>query len=329
LLTINLPVSELLRGRGVKSLILITGSRGLIGRSLVERLAAKGIACREFDIARSAGEDTRDQAALSIALEGVTGVVHLAAISRVVWAERDPGLTQSVNVDALQFLLGAMALGGQRPWLLFASSREVYGEPASLPVAEDAPLAPLNVYARSKVNGELLVERAREAGILANIVRFSNVYGCIDDHSDRVVPAFARTAAHGGALRLDGPDNMFDFTHVDDVVRGLEAHIEATAAREFLPPVHFLTGVGTTLNALADMAARASTHELDVEIAPPRNYDVARFVGDASRAHSLLGWQARIDLATGFAALTEAYRSAAGLPPAAASRGLSQAAVGV
>ena len=310
-------------------MILITGSRGLIGRPLVRRLAAKGIAVREFDVARSAGEDTRDQAALAKALDGVGGVIHLAAISRVVWAERDPGLTQAVNVGALQGLLRAMAERPERPWLLFASSREVYGEPGVMPVAEDAPYAPLNVYARSKVRGEQLVEQARAAGVVANIVRFSNVYGCVDDHADRVVPAFARTAAHGGALRLEGPENMFDFTHVDDVVRGIEAHIEASAGRELLPPVHLLTGVGTTLNALASLAARASTFELDLQIAPPRNYDVARFVGDPGRARSLLGWEAGIDLATGFAQLTEAYRDAGDAPPAGEPWGLSRAAVGV
>ncbi len=309
-------------------MILITGSRGLIGRPLVRRLIARGIPVREYDIARSASEDTRDHAALAAALEGVSGVIHLAAISRVVWAERDPGLTQAVNVDALQALLRAMAAGSRRPWLLFASSREVYGEPAMLPVAEDAPHAPLNVYARSKVSGEQMVEEARAAGIVANIVRFSNVYGSTDDHVDRVIPAFARAAAHGGALRLEGPENMFDFTHVDDVVSGLEMHIEASAGRELLPPVHLLTGVGTTLSDLAELAARVSRFDLDLEIAPPRNYDVARFVGDPGQARSLLGWEAGIDLATGFARLTEAYRQTGHSPPAAEPWGLSRAAVG-
>jgi len=295
-------------------LLLITGSRGLIGRSLVKRLIARGIAVREFDVARAPHEDTRDPAAIATALEGVTGIVHLAAVSRVVWAERDPGLTQAVNVDALCSVLSIVSGRQQRPWLLFASSREVYGEPETLPVAETAPHAPLNVYARSKVAGEQLIEGAREAGLVANIVRFSNVYGCTGDHEDRVIPAFARAAALGGAMRLDGPENMFDFTHVDDVVRGLEVQIAAAAGGEIMPPIHLLTGTGTTLQALADLAARTSAHELDVDIAPSRNYDVARFVGDPERARQLLGWRADIDLATGFAALTDAYRRVARRP---------------
>lgn len=310
-------------------MILITGSHGLIGRALVERLTARGVAIREFDIARAPGEDTRDPAALSAALADVTGVVHLAAVSRVVWAQRDPGLTQAVNVDALRSLLSVASARRQRPWILFASSREVYGEPGAMPVGEDAPHAPLNVYARSKVAGEQLVGEARARGLIANVVRFSNVYGSTDDHSDRVIPAFARTAALGGALRLEGAQNMFDFTHIDDVVRGLEVQIEAATAGEIMPPIHLLTGVGTTLQDLAGIAAQVSQHDLDVEIAPPRNYDVAHFVGDPARALRLLGWQARIDVPAGFASLTDAYRLVEDPASAAAAKGLSQDAVAV
>jgi nucleoside-diphosphate-sugar epimerase len=71
-------------------------------------------------------------------------------------------------------------------------------------VAEDAPLSPRNVYARSKVAVEQLTEEARERGMIAAVVRFSNVFGDTEDHADRVVPAFARAAAAGGTVRVDG-----------------------------------------------------------------------------------------------------------------------------
>lgn len=301
-------------------MILITGSSGLIGRALAEKLTTSGIPVREFDIARSPDEDTRNPAALAAAVEGVEGVIHLAAVSRVVWAQRDPQLTQAVNVDALTSLMDIIARQPQSPWLTFASSREVYGEAARLPVAETALLNPLNVYARSKVAGEQMVERAREAGILTNVVRFSNVYGHVADHPDRVVTAFARSAAQGGKLRLEGPENMFDFTHIDDVARGMLTHIEATRVGEALPPIHFVTGTGTTLHRLAQVAMRIAHTPLEIEIAPSRSYDVARFVGDAERAREILGWKTRIDIESGFTMLAKAFRSEAAerLPPAQA-----------
>lgn len=304
-------------------MILVTGSSGLIGTALREELEHHGVATRAFDIARSVTEDTRNEQAVANAVDGVEGVVHLAAVSRVVWAQRDFHLTEAVNVEALRSLLRLLTRAKARPWVIFASSREVYGEQAVLPVQEDAELAPMNIYARSKVMGETLITEAREAGITANIARFSNVYGSTADHADRVVPAFAQAAALGGRLRLDGPENMFDFTHVDDVARGLALHIEATRSGEKLPPIHFLTGVGTTLRRLAAIAIRNADHPPEIEIAPSRSYDVARFTGDPSRARALLGWGAGIDIETGFARLARDYgESACGIAgPAAAAAG--------
>lgn len=291
-------------------MILITGSNGLIGAALSSKLVERGHVVRGFDIVRSAAEDVRDPDALAAAMAGVEGIVHLAAVSRVAWAQADPALTEAVNVTALRSLLAAAHAQAHRPWVIFASSREVYGDPTALPVREDAPLSPLNVYARSKVAGETMMADAREAGLQANIVRFSNAYGSVDDHADRVVPAFARAAAVGDGLRVDGAGNMFDFVHIDDAAEGLAMHVAATRAGEILPPIHFATGHGTTLGALADLAADQSGQALVVEHATPRNYDVAHFVGDPARAQDLLGWRARIDIETGFAGLVAAYADA-------------------
>ena len=284
-------------------MILVTGSSGLIGSALQDLFKARGQQWRAFDIANSPDQDTRDPAALSKAIEGVEGIIHLAAVSRVVWAQNDPETCQAVNVDALETTLRLALDAPQKPWMIFASSREVYGEQSQLPVPEDAELSPLNIYARSKVRGEELVQEAREAGMLAQIVRFSNVYGNVEDHHDRVVPAFARTAAHGGVIRVDGSGNTFDFTHVSDSARGLDLLCQATQAGETIPPVHFVTGQPTTLGELAQMAADRSNHAVKVTEAPSRNYDVSRFYGDASRTRELLGWQPEVALADGFAKL--------------------------
>lgn len=290
-------------------MILVTGSRGLIGSALGKMLDDRAIAWRSFDIRDDRGQDTRDAEALCDAMHGVDGVVHLAAISRVVWAEQDPSRAQRVNVDALDGLLRLATTGRDKPWVVFASSREVYGEQESLPASEDAPLKPMNTYARSKVAGERMVEEAREAGLLAQIVRFSNVYGSTEDHEDRVVPAFARSAARGGSVRVDGPDNTFDFTNIDDVARGLAQVCEATMQGEQLPPIHFLTGRGTTLGELAELAAVNARHPISVTHAPSRAFDVSRFYGDPERARGLLGWTAEVSLERGFADLVARFET--------------------
>ena len=237
-------------------MIFITGSEGLIGRHLTSRIEAAGISVRRFDIRRYPEEDLCNPDALAPALANMQGIVHLAAVSRVIWGERDPEYCWSVNVQAMRSLLHLCMNLSARPWLIFASSREVYGNATTIPVSEDAEFKPLNTYARSKSEGERLVQAATRDGLLANICRLSSVYGCPWDYRDRVVMAFARTAASGGTMRLEGATNTFDFTQVGDVVEGLWRVVEATMARERLPPIHFVTGEGTSLLQLAKIAER-------------------------------------------------------------------------
>jgi len=293
-------------------MILVTGSEGLIGRHVCSILAAAGIDYRSFDIRRSPTEDVRATEALVSALHGARGVIHLAAVSRVIWGERNPELCEAVNVRALENLLHA-CVEGRRPWFIFASSREVYGQASILPVNEDAPKQPMNHYARSKQRGELLVEAAAAAGLRANICRLSSVYGCPHDHVDRVAMAFARAAAgHSDRISIEGSGNTFDFTSVRDVADGLWRLVQATDGGEQLPPIQFVSGHGTTLRELAQMAARAAVKDFFIEEARPRSFDVSRFIGDPARARSLLGWTATADLRTEFERLV---RNLAIAPP--------------
>jgi nucleoside-diphosphate-sugar epimerase len=251
-------------------MILVTGSRGLIGSAIVSRLRDHGQKVRTFDVRDDVRHDICDPAALAAALDGVDGVIHLAAISRVVWAQRYPALAWNTNVDAFANLVDLALAAPRRPWIVFASSREVYGEQATPSVDETAMLAPMNVYARSKVAGEELVARAVAEGLAANAVRFSSVYGA----------------------------------------RGLHLLVEATIAGRRLDPIHFVTGRGTTLRDLAGIATRTSGGGVRREEHAPRSYDVTRFVGNPDRAKQELGWVATIGIADGFAQLADAFRSA-------------------
>jgi nucleoside-diphosphate-sugar epimerase len=287
-------------------MILVTGSSGLIGRHLLAALGLAGRAVRLFDLEASPSQDVRSAEALDGALDDVEGVVHLAAVSRVVTAQRDPDLCITTNVSGVRNLLDACLARRNRPWVLFASSREVYGQPSAFPVPEDAPLRPMNVYARSKVAGEQLVHLAGEVGLRAHICRFSSVYGCVHDHPDRVVMAFAGAAARGGRMRIEGPSHTFDFTAVADVVQGVTRLVEAIATRQAPPTIQFTSGVGTTLAELAELCARHARFPTGVEIARPRSFDVSTFVGDPSRAAEILGWKSSTPVDVGVPMLIDA-----------------------
>ena len=297
----------------MKQTILLTGSRGLIGSTLAPKLSEAGYDIRQFDIrAEQAAHrgDVLDRHTLFHAVGGCCGIIHLAAVSRVVWGEREAELCVGTNVGGTKNVIGAALEAPARPWILLASSREVYGQPEYLPATEDTPFRPMNVYARSKVAAERALGEARGKGARTATLRFSNVYGSTADHADRVVPAFARAAAQGTTIRLEGAEHTFDFTHVDDVARGVLSvveHLERGETR--LPPLHFVSGIPTTLIALAQLAMELGGGKLAVERAPSRSYDVARFYGDPSRAQGLLSWRPRVSLRDGLGRLIDQYRS--------------------
>ena len=300
--------------RRSKSHVLVTGSEGLVGRALRTSLEACGWETVGLDLRGPGSErgDVRDPRRVREALVGCRGVVHLAAVSRVIWAEHAPVSCRETNIGGVRHVLEAALEATPRPWVLFASSREVYGRSRRLPVAESAPLSPVNVYGRSKVAGERLVDGARINGLRTATVRLSNVYGSTSDHVDRVVPAFARAAAEGSAIRIDGAGCTFDFTHIDDAVRGLVAVIDQLEGSKTLPPVHLLTGTPTTLRELATLAVSLGRNAVPIRAAPPRAFDVAHFHGDPSRAREVLGWEPRIPLREGLARLVRDFRAEMG-----------------
>jgi nucleoside-diphosphate-sugar epimerase len=166
----------------------------------------------------------------------------------------------------------------------------------------------VNVEGRSKVEGEILAAEARRAGLRACTVRLSNVFGSTSDHSDRVVPVFARAAALGAELRVDGLGHTFDFTHIDDITRGIVALIDLLAmGGPPPPPIHFVSGRPTTLEELATLTARLGQSGSSIRSAAPRDSDVTRFFGDPSRAKALLGWEPMVRLEDGLAKLIQEF----------------------
>jgi UDP-glucose 4-epimerase len=285
------------------SLIFITGSEGLIGHRLVQELGQQGYEIAGVDLKEptfAGGEvgDIRDGAHMERLIEKADGVIHLAAVSRVIEGQRNPELCHDVNVNGTRRVLDAVAKGKNKPWVVYASSREVYGDAESLPVTEDHPIIPINVYGHSKVAAENMVHTlAAEDGITC-ILRFANVYGSITrDHRTRVIPAFTRAAAMGQELHVEGSDNTFDFTNLEDTIDGIQRVVNLLQTeQQGLPPIHFLTGQPTTLGQLAHMAIKHGDKNARLLESPPRNYDVGRFYGSNARAKSLLGWDVKHEL---------------------------------
>lgn len=293
--------------------ILVTGSNGLIGKSLCEYLYAHNLHFKEFDINLPKSHpnfgDINNKFSIAAHLEGCTGIIHLAGVSRVIWGERDPDGCWQTNVVGTQNILEAAFNSSLKPWVIYASSREVYGQQQKFPVTESASLQPLNVYAHSKVAAEELVQHYNTRGLTTAVLRFSSVYGRTDDHMDRVVPAFCRAAVLNKPFKIEGLQNTFDFTHVSDVVRGILRTIECLEHNQSLPPIHLTTGQPTTLQTLANYVCEAGPFQPEIIELPPRNFDVSKFYGDNGLAREYLGWEPSTPIKTGINQLTQDYLS--------------------
>lgn len=295
--------------------IVITGSAGLVGQELLNRASSPLTDCEivPVDIILDPTSDFRLPALWS-SIGAFDGVIHLGAISRVAWGEERPDLCRSVNVDGTRQAIAAAE--SQGAWLLFASSREVYGDPKRLPVREDDQLAPINHYGRSKRDGEELIAEARQRGLRSAIVRLSSVYGNRRDHPDRVIPALVSRALAGHELVLTGGDHVFDFVHVRDVVDALVILIEQMTGGAHNPPTaHLATGVATSLHTLALLAIDVTNSVSIIRSVGPRAFDVSGFVGDPAFARNILGWEAATDLRRGVAEVAEDLRRYGPLSP--------------
>lgn len=278
--------------------IAVTGGAGFIGHHLVPVLTAQRHDVVVLDnLHRGSFErpglegatliygDIREARDCERAFEGCDAVIHLAAQSNVMGSQENPDYTFATNVTGTWNVLQAASLAGVQR-LIFASSREVYGEPTQVPVPETASFRPHNVYGATKVAGEALVTPATERGPNVTVFRLANVIGSGD--SGRVVPLWLGAVREGRPLVLYGGNQVLDLVPVDFVADLLAR----TAAGELAPagPVNVGSGTGTPLRALAAHILELAGAPADaLEVRPPRGPEITRFVADTAVLRSLPG----------------------------------------
>ena len=275
--------------------VLVTGGAGFIGHHLVQHLLSRGdevvvldnCSRGSLDRPELAGAellegDVRDLSTCLRAVAGCTSVVHLAAISNVMGSQADPRLTEETNVAGTANVARATRSAGAH--LIFASSREVYGEPSLLPVCESDRLAGKNAYGASKVAAEALLQRAAQDGLTVSVLRFTNVVGTGD--SGRVLPTWLEAAHAGRPFILYGGDQVIDFVPVATAVEAIDRLVHGSAIAE---PINIGSGRQTTLLKLASAIREAFGGHPQFERRPAREVEVSRFQADTTRMRTLLG----------------------------------------
>jgi nucleoside-diphosphate-sugar epimerase len=229
----------------LSGLTLVTGGAGYVGAEVAAELLGAGREARALDSLLHGQQeiadtlsgrgvdvrlgDVRDAEARRSALEGAEAVVHLAAIVGDPACARDPELAREVNVEATRDLIEDARAAGVRH-LVFASTCSNYGRMADpeVPVDEEAPLAPVSLYAEQKVEIEKMLLADGAGPTTPTCLRFATVYGAAPRmRFDLTVNEFTRELWADRELEVFGEQFWRPYVHVRDAARAIVQVLEA------------------------------------------------------------------------------------------------------
>jgi GDP-4-dehydro-6-deoxy-D-mannose reductase len=281
--------------------LLVTGSRGFVGRHLLARAADRGI------VAVGPSGDLRDPAVADAAVRDAAprAVVHLAGTAHAA-RRADPWAALADDLLLAGNLLAAVARHAPDAPVLVAGSAAQYGRGRYRLLREDDATVPISAYGSAKD----LVERAvlgpgTALGVRTIAVRAFNHCGP-GQALDAPAAQWAQQLAHarragGGTLRTGDLTVRRDFLDVRDVA---DAYLAlAFDAPDAAGVVNVCSGTPTALERVVALLVEAAGVPVTVERDPAltRTDDPPLVVGDPRRLHALTGWRPRIPLSQSLA----------------------------
>lgn len=305
--------------------MLVTGASGFIGSHLTRRLARDGAQVLAMTSSPSVPErladvvgdielveaNVNDVSSLQRLVERVRPelVVHLAAFTHVGRSFERVDENIQTNIQGTVNLLEV--LDGNFARFVYIGTGDIYGD-APVPFHEDGPVRPLSPYAVSKYAAERYCRMfTRAYGWPIVCLRPFNAYGP-HQSGDRIIPELILAGLRGESLKMTEGHQTREFTYVEDeidafvralVVPGIEGQVMNVGRGEEVS----MRDIALTVLGLLDNPAEPQFGAL-----PGRPNEVARMVGDSSRARELLGWEPAHSLTDGLEKTIAWYRERAG-----------------
>ena len=300
--------------------VLVTGGAGYIGSHIVRRLLREGRDVVVVDDlseghaeavpgARLLEGDFADPSLIEPVLrdEGVEFIIHMAALCLVGESVERPGKYYEVNVSRSLRLLDLAVRHGVRG-MVFSSTAAVYGEPHTVPIAEDHKTSPTNPYGETKA----ALERAlswygRAHGLAWVALRYFNAAGAHpdgdlgEDHDPEthLIPRLLQAAVRGGPVTpifgTDYPTDdgtcVRDYVHVADLA---DAHVLAMEAMRSgsvsAEAINLGNGEGFSVREVLESVERVVGKVPATEETSRRPGDPAVLVASSERARQRLEW---------------------------------------
>jgi GDP-4-dehydro-6-deoxy-D-mannose reductase len=297
---------------------LVTGRHGFVGGTLAGLLAAGAVpgAWEICDIAPDFELRDVDATAALVAAARPDAVIHLAALSFVPDAFRDPAATFDVNVIGTLRLLQELKAHGFTGRMLYVGTGDVYGlvPEDALPIDEHRLPAPRNPYAVSKLAAEALCfQWAMTEGMAIVMARPFNHIGpgqgdrfVISDFAHQLVEIGA--GRRGSVVEVGDIDVTRDFTDVRDVVRAYFVLLEEGMPGEIY---NVCSGVERSIRSLLErlMALSGVTARIEPQRARIRPAEQRRVAGNPAKIHAATGWTSSTPLDDSLLAMLEYWKS--------------------
>lgn len=312
--------------------VLVTGGAGYIGSHTVQALRESGHQVVIIDnLSSQLGPypqgvplqqvDITDYQALQKACEHITfdAVMHFAAKIEVNESMSQPILYYHNNVAGLLNVTRLMKEKNCSK-IIFSSTAAVYGMPEQSPISESTPLAPINVYGRTKLMCEQILQDSCTAfGWSATVLRYFNAAGASTDgtlgqnrpqHS-HVIPLMILALLNNKPFKIFGTQYstkdgtaVRDYIHVQDLadahLRALEnsnSQVDTKSSKEAavgaFQTYNVGTGVGYSVRDLIDGLEKISGKKLNVVEEGPRAGDPPVLIASPEKIIKELAWKPR------------------------------------
>jgi len=311
--------------------VLITGGAGFIGSNLAARLVGLGARVTVLDNLlpgcggnlfnlepiqdriRIKTMDLRHDRGLQPLVEGQDYLFNLAGRSSHMDSMRDPYGDLDANCRAHLAILEACRIGNPDLRIVFASTRQLYGKPDSLPVSEQHALRPIDINGIHKLAGEWYHTLYHELyGIHSCTLRLTNTYGPrmrVKDARQTFLGLWIRLVTQNKPFEVWGGEQLRDFTYVDDAV---DAFLLAAACDAAKGQIYNLGG--DSVVSLKDLAETLITHHKGGNYTicafpdDRKAIDIGDYYSDFGAIHRDLGWTPKVGLVDGLMQTMDYFR---------------------
>ena len=255
------------------------------------------------------GGDIRDIDLLNDAMNGIDGVIHLAAMW-LLHCKDFPRTAFHVNIEGTYNVLESCVKNNVKR-LIYSSSASVYGDAVETPMTEEHPFNNRNFYGATKIAGEAICKAFHDRYGLSYVgLRYMNVYGPYQDQTAAytgVIPIMLNKIDTNEQPVINGDGSQaYDFIDAEDAGRCNVLALESNISDEFY---NVGTGVQTSIKELCDTILEIKNSDLVVKYNPYNEDDARQMVqnriGDPKKAEKDLGFKYRYDLKSGLRRLVD------------------------